>query len=80
MDAGRKATRNWLIESAATPFDEIVKEAKITPLQKRIIYARFVEGKSRVEISLEQNISVECVRDQIAKAYDNISNVLKGLY
>lgn len=76
MDIQRKRARDMLIHSTKTKFYAILDEAKISPLQYKIMVGVFVEHKSRVQLSLENFVCVETIRNEIAKAYDNIKGVL----
>ena len=79
LKEARKKARDWLINSPLTPFEAVIKEAKITPEQEQYIRLRFVEGKSIVMIGIMLNISPDAVKLEIGKAYDNINKVIEEL-
>lgn len=76
MKTARKQVRECLIKSTKTLFYKIIDEAKISEFQRRILVDRFVYNKSNVQISLENHVSLETVRNHIGKAYDNIKGVI----
>lgn len=76
MDIDRKKTRRWLIRATKTPFYKVMEEAKLTPLQQSIIRDRFLLGKSNIEIALNNHVSIETIRNELAKAYDNLGGAI----
>ena len=73
----RKLAKKFLNESTLTDFWDIVKEAKITTLDMEILDAVFIDGKSMVQISMEQGHSVEKVKTTLQRGYDKVYRVLK---
>ena len=73
----RKLAKKFLIESTLTDFWDIVKEAKITTLDMEILDAVFIDGKSMVQVSMEQGYSVEKVKTTLQRGYDKVYRVLK---
>ena len=65
----RKLAKKFLNESTLTDFWDIVKEAKITTLD--------IDGKSMVQVSMEQGYSVEKVKTTLQRGYDKVYRVLK---
>lgn len=76
MKQTRRIARDYLHEATLTDFWEIVREAKITKCDQQILDARFVEGKSLVEISMKYGYSVEKVKKVISEGYDKVFNAL----
>lgn len=70
MLKNRMEARKYLRKSNRPDFLETVYRAKVTPRQKDILYKKFLDGYSNVEISMKLSISVETVRDELAAAYD----------
>ena len=79
MDIDRKKTRRWLIKAPKTPFCKVVEEAKLTPFQQSIIRDRFMLGKSNIEIAIKNHVSIETIRNELAKAYDNLGGAIAYL-
>ena len=73
----RKLAKKFLTESTLTDFWDIVKEAKITTLDMEILDAVFIDGKSMVQVSMEQGYSVEKVKTTLQRGYDKVYRVLK---
>ena len=73
----RKLAHKFLNESTLTDFWDIVKEAKITTLDMEILDAVFIDGKSMVQVSMEQGYSVEKVKTTLQRGYDKVYRVLK---
>ena len=73
----RKLAKKFLNESTLTDFWDIVKEAKITTLDMAILDAVFIDGKSMVQVSMEQGYSVEKVKTTLQRGYDKVYRVLK---
>lgn len=63
-------TRDYLRNSNRPDFLEVVYRSKVTPRQRDILYKKFLDGMSNIQIAFEMNISVETVRDELAAAYD----------
>ena len=55
---------------------ELVYKAKVTPRQKQILYRRFLDGYSNVMVSMEMNIAVETVRNELRASYEQIYHAL----
>lgn len=73
----RKLAKKFLNESTLTDFWDIVKEAKIIKLDMEILDAVFIDGKSMVQVSMEQGYSVEKVKTTLQRGYDKVYRVLK---
>ena len=73
----RKLAKKFLNESTLTDFWDIVKEAKIAKLDMEILDAVFIDGKSMVQVSMEQGYSVEKVKTTLQRGYDKVYRVLK---
>ena len=77
MKPRRKVAKDFLREATLTDFWDAVREAKITKADQRVLDARFVEGKTIVEISMEYGYSIEKVNKIISTAYDRIYKLLQ---
>lgn len=77
MKPRRKVAKDFLREATLTDFWDVVREAKITKSDQRVLDARFIEGKTIVEISMEHGCSIEKVNKIISTAYDRIYKLLK---
>ena len=73
----RELAKKFLNDSTLTDFWDIVKEAKITTLDMEILDAVFIDGKSMVQVSMEQGYSVEKVKTTLQRGYDKVYRVLK---
>lgn len=76
MLAKRKAVRDYLLKADRPTFLELVYKAKVTPRQKQILYRRFLDGYSNVMVSMEMNIAVETVRNELRASYEQIYHAL----
>lgn len=76
MNTKRRLARDYLNDSSLTDFWTIVAEAKISDADKLVLDAKFVRGKSYVQIADEQNISPETVKKIITKAYEKIARLI----
>jgi len=54
-----------------------VREAKITKQDMEILDAVFIDGKSMVQVSMEQGYSVEKVKTTLQRGYDKVYRVLE---
>ena len=66
MKPRRKVAKDFLREATLTDFWDVVREAKITKADQRVLDARFIEGKTIVEISMEYGYSIEKVNKIIS--------------
>lgn len=73
----RRIARNFLRDSTLTSFWDVVREAKISDYDQEILEAKFVKGKSVVEISIEYGYSVEKVKAVISSGYDKVYRALE---
>lgn len=73
----RKYVREEILKTPKTKRLAIFDEACLTDIQYEIMVQRFIKYKSVVEISIDIDMSVDGVNDNIAKAYDSILGVLK---
>lgn len=76
MKTWRKAAKDFLREATLTDFWDTVREAKITKVDQQVLEARFVEGKSIAEISIEHGCSIEKVNKIISITYDKIYKLI----
>ena len=76
MKPRRKVAKDFLREATLTDFWDVVREAKITKVDQRVLDARFIDGKTIVEISMEYGYSIEKVNKIISTAYDRIYGLL----
>lgn len=76
MDKERKRTRDWIIGSTLTDFNDVIKEAKITPEQEQYVRMKFEKHHSITMIAIILNVSEREVVREIQKAYNNINKVL----
>lgn len=76
MNITRRLTRKWLIQSTRTEFYKALDEYKVTPFQRLILVERFIHDKSNILISIENHVSLETVRTEMAKAYDHLKGVI----
>lgn len=77
MKPTRKIAKQYLHDSTLTDFWDIVKEAKITTLDMEILDAVFIDGKSMVQVSMEQGYSVEKVKTTLQRGYDKVYRALE---
>lgn len=73
----RKYVREQILSKPKAERLAIFDEACLTEIQYKIMFQRFIKRKSVVEISLDIDMSVDGVNDNIARAYDSILGVLK---
>lgn len=73
----RKYVREQILSKPKAERLAIFDEACLTEIQYEIMFQRFIKRKSVVEISLDIDMSVDGVNDNIARAYDSILGVLK---
>ena len=77
MKPRRKVAKDFLREATLTDFWDVVREAKLTTADCRVLDARFIDGKTIVEISMEYGYSIEKVNKIISTAYDRIYKLLQ---
>ena len=77
MQPRRTVAKDFLREATPPDPSDVVREAKITKADQRVLDARFVEGKTIVEISMEYGYSIEKVNKIISTAYDRIYKLLQ---
>ena len=77
MKPRRKVAKDFLSEDTITDFWDVVREAKITKSDQRVLDPRFIEGKTIVAIYMEYGYSIEKVNKIISTAYDRIYKLLR---
>lgn len=77
MKPTRKIAKHYLHDSTLTDFWDIVREAKITKQDMEILDAVFIDGKSMVQVGIEQGYSVEKVKTTLQRGYDKVYRVLE---
>lgn len=75
----RKYVRDKILSKPKQERLAIFDEACLNDIQYEIITQRFIKRKSVVEISLDIDMSVDGVNDNIARAYDSILGVLNNV-
>lgn len=68
----RKVARSFLLAQDRPTFLEIVYKAKVTPIQKQILYMDLLDDKDHRYIADELGLTETTVNHQIGKAYDLI--------
>ena len=76
MLPNRKSARDFLLHTDRPTFLEVVYKAKVTPRQKDILYRKYLDNKSNIQIAEELFTSIETVRNELAVAHDHIYNYL----
>ena len=76
MLPNRKSARDFLLRTDRPTFLEVVYKAKVTPRQKDILYRKYLDNKSNIQIAEELFTSIETVRNELAVAHDHIYNYL----
>lgn len=72
MLANRKAARDLLAAASRSRFLDLIREAKLSPRQEQILELHLMKYKSYVQISLAMFVDVNTVKNDVAKAYDQI--------
>lgn len=74
----RKLAKNYLNNATLSDFWNIVREAKITKENQKILDERFVDGLSITQIAQKENCSEEKVKKIITQSYDRVYKLLNG--
>ncbi|MEG0431045.1 MAG: sigma factor-like helix-turn-helix DNA-binding protein [Anaerovoracaceae bacterium] len=77
MLLARKHARETLKLSNRRDFHEIIYNAKLTPIQMKVIQMRFIDDMRIFEIAQTVNLSETRVKEMIRSAYDSITRILK---
>ncbi len=51
---------------------------QLPPVQARRIYAHYILGKSKTDISKAENVSENAIRDSISRGMETMKNILKN--
>ena len=78
MYSQRKIAKNYLNKATLSDFWDIVREAKITKENQKILDERFVDGLSITQIAQKENCSEEKVKKIITQSYDRVYKLLNG--
>lgn len=74
----RKLARQVLDCSTLTDFYELIREAKISDEDTKIIVLKFVQGLSIVQIAEKLHCSPEKVKTSLKRSYDKVYKVIKA--
>lgn len=72
----RRLARDYINDSSLTNFWNVVTEAKLSNIDRKIIDLRFVKGLSLQEISDETGYSIGKINNVICKTYNKISKLI----
>ena len=70
MLLSRRIARDFLLSQDRPHFLDIIYKAKVTPLQKQILYMDLLDDKDHRFIADELGVTETTVNHQIGKAYD----------
>lgn len=76
MDDHRKQARDWLHSSTLTQYEEVTKEAKLTPKQKDILDKYILKGYTQQQIAYETFEDIASIKRALHTTYDKIFNAL----
>lgn len=76
MITKHRQARDYLSDSSLNSFWTIVKEAKISDDDQRVLDLKFIKGWSHGRISRELHMSVDNVNKIVGKAYDKIAKLI----
>lgn len=76
MDDHRKQARDWLHSSTLSQYEEVTKEAKLTPKQKNILDNYILKGNTQQQIAYELYEDIASIKRTLHTCYDKIFNAL----
>mgnify|MGYP002627348039 CR=1 FL=1 len=76
MRENLKQARDYLKNCLRSEFETAIYEAKLTPLQERVIREHILNDKSVVAISMELNCSDTGIRRALSTGYIRISRLI----
>lgn len=76
MKPTRKLAKDYLNDATLKNYMDAVRDAKITAIDMQIIDARFIYGKSIVQIALETGYSEDKIKHTLQNAYDKVYNLI----
>ncbi|SHI61412.1 hypothetical protein SAMN02745671_01152 [Anaerovibrio lipolyticus DSM 3074] len=71
-----KQARNYLRDCLRSEFEKAVYEAKLTPIQEKVIREHILNDKSVVAIGMELNCSDTGIRRSLSTGYIRIARYL----
>lgn len=74
----RKKVREMLIKSSRKDFYSIIYNAKLTPIQTKIVKMRFIDDLKIFQISQRLYLSEARIKRMLATSYDAIHRMLGG--
>lgn len=78
MITKHRQARDYLGDSSLSNFWTIVKEAKISDDDQRVLDLKFIKGWSHGKISRELHMSVDNVNKIVGKAYSKIARLINA--
>ena len=76
MNEKSKQARNYIKQCTRKEFEVALYEAKLTPLQEKIIREHILEGKSVCAIAIAEHCSEMCIKKNLQCTYNSLSRYL----
>ena len=67
-----KLVRNALRKCTRTAYDNILKEAKLLPIEEQCVNLFIIDNRTQIEIAARTNLSERSVRLYLQRAYEKI--------
>lgn len=77
MLESRKIARNFLKTATLKDYKKILREAKVTEIQIKILYLKIFKNKHVFQIANRLHVAPETIKYNLTQIYDAVSKVLK---
>lgn len=78
MKKDLKMARDFLKNSTRKEFEQVIYDAKLTPIQDKVIREHILEDKSICAIALGLNCSDTCIRRALSASYQHVFRLING--
>ena len=68
--------RRFLKDCSLTKYNEIVTEAKITPLDRQMLDAYILKGTPEFRIAMDMGMSANCVQKHLCDCYKHVFKLI----
>lgn len=76
MLENRKIARDFLRTATLKDYKKVLKEARITEIQIKILYLKIFKSQSIYQIANRLHVSSETVKYNLVRIYDAVSNII----
>jgi FixJ family two-component response regulator len=71
-----KVARQYLKDCSLSEYNRIVTEAKLTPMDRKMLDEYIIKGTPEFRIAMDMNLSANCVQKHLCSCYKHVFKLI----